>query len=68
MSEAAEFKTKKTDKTLTFVGAKLFNYLCNIINLSIEVEGRKLQTKFINGFKSKINAYLLEEQGLGENH
>ena len=60
------FRLRNADKTLPHAGAKLYNYACHTINLTIKGNEIKIEDKFLNSFKNKMNSYLLEQQNLGD--
>ena len=61
-----DFRLKRSEHTLPFAGAKLYNLTCNLINASTESDKLELQNKFLNSFKREIISYLLTTQSLGE--
>ena len=62
----SDFRTKKSERTLPYAGAKLYNLTCNSINALAEPDESKLQNKFLNGFKNRITDYLLTVQSTGD--
>ena len=49
----ATFSLRKSDATLPYADAKLYNYTCEAINSKLEPKESKLEDKFLNGFKIK---------------
>ena len=60
------FRLRKSDATLPYAGAKLYNYTCEAINSILEPKESKLEDKFLNGFKNRVNKYLIELQKNGD--
>ena len=61
-----DFRLKKSEYTLPFAGARLYNFTCNSINALAETDKLKLQNKFLNGYKNTITSYLLTVQSSGD--
>ena len=63
----ATFRLRKSDAILlTYAGAKHYNYTCEAINSMLEPKESKLEDKFLNGFKNKVNKYLIGLQNSGD--
>ena len=62
----ATFRLRKSDSTLSCTGSKLYNYTCKAINSILEPKESKLEDKFLNGFKNRVNKYILELQSIGD--
>ena len=60
------FRLQKTDCTLPYKGAKLYNKTTNNINLTLPYDVPQLQNKFLNSFKSAVTKYLLQLQKEGD--
>ena len=55
-------RLKSTDKSLNYIGPKLYNQTVNAVNKDTKYMATNLQDKFTNSFKSTVNKYLLEIQ------
>ena len=55
-------RLKSTDKSLNYIGPKLYNQTVNAVNKDTKYTATNLQDKFTNSFKSTVNKYLLEIQ------
>ena len=56
-----------TDKSLIFIGPKLYNKTVNMVNKEIKYITTSLQDKFLNSFKSTVTKHLLDTQALEPN-
>ena len=61
----ATFRLKKSDSSLPYAGAKLYNYTCNMINMNLQNGEIKIHDKFLDNFKKRITSFLLEKQNTG---
>ena len=57
---------RKSDASLPYAGAELYNNTCEAINSMLEPKKSKLEDKFLNGFKNKVNKYLIGLQNSGD--
>ena len=55
-------RLKSTDKSMNYVGPKMYNLTVNAVNRSLKDSVTQLQEKFTNSFKATVNRYLLEVQ------
>ena len=55
-------RLKSTDKSLNYIGPKLYNQTVNAVNKDTKYMATNLQEKFTNSFKSTVNKYLLDMQ------
>ena len=55
-------RLKSTDKSLNYIGPKLYNSTVNAVNRTKIASSTNLQEKFTNSFKATVNRYLLEVQ------
>ena len=56
-------KLRQSDKSISYIGPKLYNKTASIINKDIKyVTTCLLEDKFLNSFKSTVNKYLLTAQ------
>ena len=55
-------RLKSTDKSLNYIGPKLYNQVVNAVNKDTKYMATSLQEKFTNSFKSTVNKYLLDMQ------
>ena len=64
--EVPLFRLRKFDRTISFLGPKLYNYVVNTINIAHEsmdpAVNLRLENKFKNPFKRIVNNYLIEIQ------
>ena len=51
-----------SDKSISYIGPKLYNQTVNIINKDIKYVTTCLQDKFLNSFKSTVNKHVLTAQ------
>ena len=59
-------RLKSTDKSLNYIGPKLYNQTINAVNKDAKYIVTNLQDKFTNSFKSTVNKYLLDMQAREE--
>ena len=59
-------RLKSTDKSLNYIGPKLYNQTINAVNKDAKYIVTNLQDKFTNSFKSTVNKYLLDIQAREE--
>ena len=57
-------RLRNSDKSISYIGPKLYNKTANIINKDIKYVTTCLQDKFLNSFKSTVNKHLLTAQAL----
>ena len=61
------YRLKNSDKSLNYVGPKLYNETVNVVNKEIKHVTTSLQDKFANSFKSTVTKYLLDLQAQEQN-
>ena len=61
------YHLKNSDKSLNYVGPKLYNETVNVVNKEIKYVTTSLQDKFANSFKSTVTKYLLDLQAQEQN-
>ena len=56
-----------SDKSISYIGLKLYNRMANIINKDIKYFTTCIQNKLLNSFTSTVNKHLLTAQALEPN-